>query len=138
MMASQEVITTWEVFIKVQYNQARQNHGKAMAIRKIGFWEELLRGTSNYFNFKDTLETQRRGRQFVNKRSLLCYSLSTTEQMVVCSLPLVMRNMRKTAGIQNAQSFDLMSEWSLMSDVSTLEEPLLLLVFFFACFSQLG
>lgn len=35
-----------------------------------------------------------------------------------------------TAGIQNAQSYDLMVEWSLMSVVSTFEEPLLLLAFF--------
>ena len=50
----------------------------------------------------------------------------------MCSFPVVLRSMGITAGIQNAQSYDLMGEWSLMSVVSTFEEPLLLLAFFFA------
>ena len=43
-----------------------------------------------------------------------------------------------TAGIQNAQSYDLMVEWSLMSVVSTFEEPLLLLAFFLPGNGNLG
>lgn len=45
-----------------------------------------------------------------------------------------------TAGIQNAQSYDVMGDWSLMRVVSTceFEEPLLLRVIFFAWSSQVG